>query len=240
MKKTLAILTAVISITVLALAGCSGAPVAINSGDLAIEISQGEHWTHEMPVFLFVKIKSPPQLAIWVEDEAGSYIDTLYVTEKTAKQTWLKAPADSTPKDEIRRPESLPVWTARKESAGGLTPDSVTGATPKGSFTYAADTNLLPDRFYVYVEVNASLDFNEAYPEDAVPGAANYSGGEWGSGQPSLVYKTFVDTAQSDISLIMEIIGHGSPDGSSGNLFPSTNGFTTALSIVKDIIVKKK
>jgi hypothetical protein len=90
----------------------------------------------------------------------------------------------------------------------------------------------------VYLEVNASTDFNAAYPADATPGASNYSGGEWGSGQPSLVYAVTVDTErsrQTGDTGRFRLAGHGSPDGSDGRLYPKLGGITTARSILESV-----
>lgn len=61
------------------------------------------------------------QFAVWVEDEKGIYIKTLYVTGFTAKKGWKT------------RPDSLPEWT----KASGIASiernvvDAISGATPR-------------------------------------------------------------------------------------------------------------
>ncbi|MDD7579716.1 MAG: DUF2271 domain-containing protein [Treponema sp.] len=45
--------------------------------------------------------KRAPQIAVWVEDSDGTYIDTLFVTKKASGNKWIGSPKDG-------RPESLP------------------------------------------------------------------------------------------------------------------------------------
>ncbi len=93
------------------------------------------------------------------------------------------------------------------------------------------------ERFVVKIEVNHSTDFNAHYPEDAVEGESNYSGGKMGSGQPSLVYVAEVDLTKEQKEFIATLKGHGSPDGSDGEVYPDLSGITSARSILKSITV---
>ncbi|HER08270.1 MAG TPA: hypothetical protein ENO20_05100, partial [Bacteroides sp.] len=100
---------------------------------LEIEMIRGEAHNH-------------PLMAIWVEDEDGSYIQTLYVSESigkgvfqhgdTSRGFWMPG--------EIRRPAALPYWAHKRgiRAADGLyipspanpVPDAYTGPTPGKSF----------------------------------------------------------------------------------------------------------
>ena len=51
--------------------------------DITISVGAGENW----------KAKREPQVAIWLEDTEGNYIETLYVTEKASKKSWIFAPS---------------------------------------------------------------------------------------------------------------------------------------------------
>lgn len=116
--------------------------------------------------------------------------------------------------------------------------DAVTRPTPKQGFTLDTSLPASTKPVVVYLEVNASTDFNAAYPADATPGAANYSGGEWGSGQPSLVYAVTVDTGRTGRTGNtgrFRLVGHGSPDGSDGRLYPKLGGITTARTILGSV-----
>ena len=221
--------------------GCSTGMV-LGDGDLAVTVEEGEAWFHEIPLFLFFTSKAPPQMAFWIEDTDGTYIETLFVTRKTATGEWLKAPGDSTQADEITRPESLPRWihvSGHRPGEENAETDAVTGASPKKSAVLGINSSAYTHPFYIYGEINASLDFNGSYPEDAEPGAENYSGGPWGSGQPALVYRALVDPAADISQWEMELIGHSSPDGSGGEIEEDMSGITTAGDIVSSLLVSR-
>ena len=223
--------------------GCSST-LNLGSGDLSVTVKPGEDWNHKLPVFLFFSIKTQPQFAIWVD-----YIDTIYVTHKTATQGWSKAPGDPTPKDKITRNEALPYWSHKRNilgTNGSYMPsrdkpveDAKTSATPKKESTFGYNPANLPDKFLVVAEFNISTDFNDTYRKDLAKEDENYSGGEWRSGQPSIIYEAQVDKNSTGI-VKMKITGHGSPDGSNGNLYSDMSGMTTAMKIVGDITVKVK
>ena len=210
---------------------------------LQIRIEEGEHYLHRVPVFLFIAVKAPPQLALWLEDMDGNFIRTLFVTSRTALSDWRKAPGDKTPKEDLRRPESLPLWTHRSTGStadrwDGPLPgvDAVSSATPKSGFSIQADLPEGVSRFRILAEVNASLDFNHSYPEEAEKGSSGYSGGPWGSGQPALVYAAEVDRSETGAGpLELELQGHSSPDGSTGELYTDMDGITTAREIIGKI-----
>ena len=75
------------------------------------------------------------------------------------------------------------------------------------------------------------------FPNLAKEGETNYSGGKEGSGQPAIVYTANVDLLSGEKSFEANLIGHSSPDGSSGEINEDTSGLTTALHIVKRITV---
>ena len=68
------------------------------------------------------------QFAVWVENEDGELVKTLFVTNFTAKGGYEK------------RPDAIPVWVARAGLKQGNAADAVSGATPKsGSLSYVWD-----------------------------------------------------------------------------------------------------
>jgi hypothetical protein len=70
------------------------------------------------------------QFAVWVEDEQGKFVKTLYATKFTAKGGWK------------RRETSIPVWVKKSGLANltGAQVDAITGATPKkGTLVYTWD-----------------------------------------------------------------------------------------------------
>lgn len=223
------------------LGSCEKELVVYEQGDLKISVEQGEAWLHDFPVFMGIKKKNPPQLAIWIEDAGGNYISTVYATHKIATQSWQAAGGN-------RRKEALPHWCYSRgvRYADGLylptkrepLTDGISGATPQGGF----DLKLRPgrdlERFVLKVEVNHSTDFNDAYPESAKAGETGYSGGKHGSGQPAVVYAAEVDLSSGGREFEAVLIGHSSPDGTSGGVDPDVSGLTSALRIVERITVR--
>jgi hypothetical protein len=214
-------------------------------GDLKIDVEQGDCWEHEFPLFMGIKIKNPPQIAIWLEDKQGNYLSTVYVSHKIATQSWKAN--DGNP-----RKEALPHWQHVRAlnnmdgltgatPKGGLTiqpvTDGVTGATPRGSFDLKFRPAETLKRFVVKIELNHSTDFNESYPKTAKTGEPDYSGGKEGSGQPAVVYAAEIDLSSGATAFEAVIIGHSSPDGASGKIESDLSGLTTALHIVKKITV---
>lgn len=195
---------------------------------------------HDFPLFWGIKVKNPPQIAVWLEDTAGNYLSTVYVTHKIATQSWQSAGGN-------RRKEALPHWCHRRgvQYKDGLylptkdTPlaDGISGATPRKSFALRLRPARTPGQFVVKIEINHSTDFNEYYPKSAKAGEANYSGGKEGSGQPALVWQARINPASEQRSFEAVLLGHSSPDGSSGDLSGDLSGLTSALAIVKRIVV---
>ena len=116
--------------------------------------------------------------------------------------------------------------------------DGISGATPRGSFDLKLSPGAGLDRFVVKVEVNHSTDFNETYPESAKEGEPGYSGGRHGSGQPAVVYAADVDLSSGREQFEAVLVGHSSPDGSSGGIDPDISGLTSALRIVERITIR--
>lgn len=209
---------------------------------VTVRIEPGEHYTHKIRIFPLIHIKAAPQIAVWAENAQGEFITTLFITETFAKQSWRKAPGDKIKAEEIRRPEALPVFESRRSSIPENT-DRVSGATPMAGKTVETVANgnvfrIYDKNIYIFAEINSSLDFNNAYSREAKPGTPGYSGGDWGSGQPSLLYSAKIDLSKRGTPFSMKLIGHGSPDGSSGTIYTSTDGITTALKIVDTIYVE--
>lgn len=219
---------------------CQNDLIEYEKGDVKVNIEQGDEWLHDFPLFWGINKKNPPQIAIWLEDTQGHYLSTVYATHKIATQSWLSAGGN-------RRKEALPCWCyARgvKYDDGLYLPtkskpltDGISGATPRGSFNVKLKPSNALQKFVVKVEINHSTDFNEYYPKSAKEGDANYSGGKEGSGQPALVYAATIDLSSGQKTFEATLIGHSSPDGTSGEIYKDLSGLTTALHIVKRITV---
>jgi len=216
--------------------------VEYGQGDLKIFVEQGEQWVHDFPLFLGITKKNVPQIAIWVEDMQGKYLSTVYVTNKAATQSWIGAKG-------IPRKEALPHWRWSQATDGvtGATPnggldikpvaDGITGATPHESFDVKLCPATMLKQFVVKIELNHSTDFNDYYPETAKEGEPNYSGGKEGSGQPAVVYAATVDLQSGATFYDAKLLGHSSPDGTSGRIYPNVSKLTTALKIVERITI---
>lgn len=230
------------------------------NGKLTVSVEPGEEWVHKFRVALVVGIETEPQMAFWLESEDGRFVSTIYVTERTATQSWRGSPGEK--RSEIERPYALPVW--KKAHAGmGIAPmsscsachnrhregyeppdedadlDAVSGATPPWGFTreWPVPEKLEPGTYVVKAEINQSKDNNDAYPEDAKPGDDNYSGGKMGSGQPSLIYAGTLEIGVEHSTVRLEPVGHGHPAGADGSMNPDLSTLTTASKIVASIDV---
>lgn len=213
---------------------CSGISEK-GEGAVTVKMEPGKEWIHS---FNFM-IHNPPQFAFWLEDEEGHYLETLYVTEKTATEGWMANSGN-------RRVESLPVWTHRRnieDESGFLMPskenpvaDTFTGATPRDAFYFSFDLPEGYEKVFFKLEINHSTDFNETWSKNAEPGTEQWSGGEEGSGQPSLIYSAAVNLSSTE-TIQADLTGHGSSDGSDGKIYPETEGFTTALSILEKVTI---
>lgn len=225
----------------LMLGSCEKDLIEYEQGSLKIVVEEGDAWLHDYPLFLGMKKKNPPQLAIWIEDTEGHYVATVYATHKIATQSWQAAGGN-------RRREALPHWCHCRgiRYADGLClptkehplTDGISGATPRGGFDVKLCPESVLERFVLKTEVNHSTDFNAAYPEKARPGDPGYSGGTQGSGQPAVVYAAQVDLTSNQREFEAVLIGHSSPDGSTGEVDADVSGLTSALRIVKRITVR--
>jgi hypothetical protein len=199
-----------------------------------------------------------PQLAIWLEDSAGNYIETLLVTTSTAKGLFYSGRSASNFKESdeakkkenapTRRVDALPYWSHKrnyKYSDGFYSPphdqplpDAITGATPKGNFyfkTGSAIENLTS--FRVMVEVNVAFDENEFFSEYDFLDDSLYHGGAGLLGQPSLIYGTSVSKRDKQRYYVLSLLGQGHHSGATGELILDLTKITTAKYIVERIVV---
>ncbi len=218
------------------LQSCEKEDLSFVNGDIEVEIETGDHWLHDFPLLLGLTKKNPPQFAIWLEDTSGNYLSTVFATYKIATEGWKANKGN-------RRKESLPHWCYQRGIVyeDGLLlptkeyplPDGITGATPKEDKIIKITSANLEKPFVVKAEFNHSVDFNDDYPKNVQEGDDDYSGGEEGSGQPAVIYAA---TIYPETKLaVLELIGHSSPDGSTGAIFPDLQKLTSAKSIVKSI-----
>jgi hypothetical protein len=189
-----------------------------------------------------------PMMAFWIEDEAGRYIQTLYVSKSVAtgifnyaqqeKDKWIRAPK--------RAPQTLPYWAHKRgiRASDGLfmpepsnpVADAYSGATPVTAFTLVTRADeRLPDKFRLMMEINQNWDWNEYWTNDKYPGDENYKM----SCQPALVYEALVENYQNK-EFHMKAIGHSHYSGMTGELFTDLSTITTALDITGSVTVRIK
>lgn len=240
MKKMMMLFFVITSVMMMS---CSNEHMEYQAGDLSVCIEAGDGWLHDYPLFLGIKKKNPPQVAVWLEDTDGHYLGTLYASKKIATQGWVSAGGN-------RRKEALPYWCFQRGVVyddGLYLPtksqplvDGMSGATPRTDFDVRLKNKTGLRHFYVMVEVNHSIDFNDRYSKDKKEGEPYFSGGSEGSGQPSLVYRADVNLDSASTSFDAVLIGHSSADGTDGRLYDDLTGITSALTIVKRITVNVK
>lgn len=217
--------------------GDSGIPIEI-------ELRKGAHYESDpQPLFLGLTYTSTPQVAFWLEDLEGQYINTIYVTQKISNASFVST--DDIFKT-VSRPESLPHWAhQRGVSYGGdsFMPstdnndlDGMTGATPLGNYDVRSKLKTELRQFKVMMEINRSYDFNDFYTKDKYPNDPIYSG-SGSSGQPSVIYSTTINLDDNEQTYIMKPVGHGHYSGKDGKLYPNLQGIDTALQLVKRVIV---
>ena len=220
--------------------------VAASGRPLTIAIRAGDYYESDpQPLFLGLTYKSTPQMVFWIEDDAGNYIETLYVTKKLAS-AGFRLSDDIFSKDVVRRPEALPYWSHKRGktySDGLFVPDGdsgefdgITAPTPLGHFDLRTTASGQLGRFRVLMEINRSYDFNDHYHRHRYPDDAVYSG-SGSSGQPSVIYQAIIDTSAYNTIYVMKPIGHGHYSGKDGKLYRDMSGIDSALRLIDRAIV---
>jgi len=181
------------------------------------------------------------QIAIWLVNEKGEFVDTVYVTRKIAKKGLGNRGGELDDRLGGSRLSVLPVWAHQKGidyGGGNFYPpkdkaivDAITSATPKaGEFvwTWRPKKHLKPGKYYYNIEVNKSFDDNEHH---------NYS---WYRGQPSVIWQGSLVIGKKVSESEAKIIGHGDVAGKDGKINPDLSSLTTALQLVKKSFVVYK
>jgi len=215
----------------------------IAGNDILVEMKAGEHYHHVQPLFLWMSLSIIPQIAIWVEDADGNFIETLYVTSKGAKGSFMGFGSE-----EIRRIEALPIWSHKRGQVekDGLfmptkdnpLPDAVTGASPESGMILNTKVASDLEKFVIFIEVNKSFDYNEFYADGLESDAPGYNSGF--SGQPAVVYSAKINRKDGVRYYFPELVGHSSPTGGDGVLSTDTSNLDTSLLLIDRIIVEVK
>jgi len=173
-------------------------------------------------------------MAIWLVNEQGVFVDTVYVTRKVAKKGLGNRGGEIDDKWGGSRLSVLPVWAHKRGfdyGGGNFYPkksrplaDAISSATPKaGEFVWfwQPKENLKPGKYYYYIEVNKSFDDNEHH---------NYS---WYRGQPSVIWQGILLVGNQISESKAKIIGHGHVAGSDGDINPDLSTLTTAIELIE-------
>ena len=214
--------------------------------ELTIDFLKGKHFWN-------------PQVAIWLEDSNGNYIETLLVTTSTARGLFYSGRSasnfketDDTKMEEnspIQRVDALPYWSHKRNlryNDGFYSPppdqplpDAISGATPKENFYFKSATGSLKglNSFKILIEVNVAFDENEHYSEYDFIEDSLYHSGAGLLGQPSLIYGTTIRKNDTQRYYVLSLLGHGHHSGTTGDLYPETSTISTAKYIVERIII---
>jgi hypothetical protein len=176
------------------------------------------------------------QLAIWLTDDTGGFVDTIFVTRKIGQKGLGNRSGGLDDKLGGSRLSTLPVWAHQRGIGYGgnnfyppkTAPlaDAVSGATPKaGVFTldWKPVKPLKPGSYYYFVEVNKSFDDNAHH---------DYS---WYRGQPSVVWRGTLKIGQTTEAGFARIVGHGHVAGADGSINPDISTLTTALELIGEV-----
>jgi len=188
-----------------------------------------------------------PLFAVWLADEEGNYIQTLYVSESIGKGVFKrinKSKGRWMP-GEIQRPAALPYWAHQrneKNENGGLlptpknpVPDAYTGATPVTSFVLNVKTEQpLSGKYKIMMEINQTWDWNEYWYNARFPDEKEYRT----SSQPALIYAADINSDTKGVEVPLKPIGHAHYAGKDGSLTTDLSTLSTALKIAKSITVK--
>ena len=175
------------------------------------------------------------QLAIWLNDETGAFVDTVYVTRKTALKGLGNRGGELDDHLGGSRLSVLPVWAHQRgidDGSGNYYPskatplvDAVSSATPKAGlfiWNWKPQRALKPGRYDFYIEVNKSFDQNEYH---------NYS---WYRGQPSVIWRGSLQIGNRISRSKAEITGHGHIAGADGLIDSDLSTLTTALDLIRE------
>jgi hypothetical protein len=217
--------------------------------DITVDFLKGKHFWN-------------PQLAIWLEDSAGKYIETLLITTSTAKGLFYSGRSSSNFKESdnvkveentpTRRVDALPYWSHKRNHKysdgfyspppGDPLPDAITGATPKENFYFKSDGHSIKNMrsFRIMVEVNVAFDENEYFSEYDFLEDSLYHGGTGLLGQPSLIYGATINAKDAQRYYLLQLLGHGHHSGATGDLISDVKTISTAKYIVERIVVGTK
>jgi hypothetical protein len=194
--------------------------VGVSAADLRVSLERGQSYTFIKTQF-FGKLEMTPHFAVWIEDDKGAFVRTVFVSLKGGKQDiWVG-----------RRPHPLPVWEARHGSE--RIPDAVGGASPAPKAPVSLDyRSALPkalerSAFSVWLEANIGFDYNESWPDDGKD--------LWG--QPSLLFRAAFPAGAAP-GQDFDFVSLGRSRGTKGEWTADLAGITSALKLFSKATAK--
>ena len=130
----------------------------------------------------------PPQMAVWLQDEAAAEIRTVAVTHRTGAGDW---------QGKVECAVALPAWVGFYNRETGTqgpptwehpAPDAVTCATPRAKLDAAIQVPR-DTRWAYFVEANVSGDYSAQFPRMSEDGRSD----RYGNGQPSIIYRGSIE-----------------------------------------------
>jgi len=182
-------------------------------------------------------------LAIWVEDENGNFVSTIFIGNFIGRHGHGNNGNPDFEVDGGDRRSALPVWAYSRgvidntHGCGSYYPpaedtpnypedvDAVSSATPSATETTKVwDVEKLPNGTYnVFLEANVSFDTNAYHDYDA----------PYFLGQPSVVWKVSIDIGANPVTAqTLDYAGYGSYNGTNGDLNPPDKTITTAAELL--------
>lgn len=212
---------------------------------LNINCTQAQELSNGIIDFVFEPGSSNIQIVVWIEDESGNYIETVFITNFIGRN----GGGNRTDNPDIdygagNRLSAFPIWAHKRNvvdttyGIDNLYPpaesypsypadmDVVSGATPGTSVQ--TKTLELSDfeygQYRCWIEVNHSFDTN------------NYHHYSYYRGQPSLVWSAAIEVSESaDSAMVLGYTGYGSPDGSDGDISAPDATITTAENLLAEM-----
>jgi len=144
------------------------------------------------------------QLAVWLADGEGRFLDTVYVTKRLGQDGLGNGYQKVLGKTIREHPETAPVWAHARGIRLGKSlfpskrdplPNAVTGATPKQkSFVKRRAFKKVPKKLQCFAEIKIAFDKT-----------------------PSIVFGGKLDTSRTE-PILLEYLGTGDPKGKSGRI----------------------
>lgn len=192
-----------------------------NGYNIKISVLSGINW--QQPTQFSNTI---PQMAFWIENNAGAYLMPIYVTRAFGQQKMKGMPANF---KGVYRRYSLPYWLTRQYTLTkkyitqkSPLPNAVSQATPQDSFTIVSKVPKSINEGFIYCEINNMGDTNQSYTDKL-------------NGQPSLIYRGYVNFTKKGVYKL-ELFALSNPNKES-SLLKDFKTITTAKSIVNSITV---